>query len=98
MYTLATKPAPHLKAEIAGAYGATYVSTRQTSMGDLAKKVGRPDLVFEATGNAEACFRAMEVLAETLKREPDNVRALYELSASQALAQQPAEAEATKPL
>ena len=63
VYTLATKPAPHLKAEVVGAYGATYVSTRQTSMAELAKSVGKPDLIFEATGNAEACFRAMEVLA-----------------------------------
>ncbi len=63
VYTLATKPAPNLKAEIAEAYGAKYVSTRQTSMADLAKKVGKPDLIFEATGNAEVCFRAMEVLA-----------------------------------
>ena len=63
VYTLATSPAPNLKAEIAGAYGATYVSTREESMADLAKRVGRPDLILEATGNAEACFRAMEVLA-----------------------------------
>ena len=63
VYTLATRPAPHLKAEIAAAYGATYVSTRETAMADLAKKVGKPDLVFEATGSAEVCFRAMEVLA-----------------------------------
>ena len=63
VYTLATTPAPHLKADIAAAYGATYVSTKQTPMADLAKRVGKPDLIFEATGNAEACFRAMEVLA-----------------------------------
>ena len=63
VYTLATKPAPHLKAEIVDAYGAEYVSTKQTSMADLAKAVGKPDLIFEATGNAEACFRSMEVLA-----------------------------------
>jgi threonine dehydrogenase-like Zn-dependent dehydrogenase len=63
VYTLATKPGPHLKAEIAAGYGATYVSTRETSITDLAKKVGKPDLIFEATGNAEACFRSMEVLA-----------------------------------
>jgi threonine dehydrogenase-like Zn-dependent dehydrogenase len=63
VYTLATSPAPNLKAEIAAAYGATYVSTREESMADLAKRVGRPDLIVEATGNAEACFRAMEVLA-----------------------------------
>jgi threonine dehydrogenase-like Zn-dependent dehydrogenase len=63
VYTLATRPAPNLKADIAGAYGATYVSTRQVPMAELAKKVGKPDLIFEATGNAELCFRAMEVLA-----------------------------------
>jgi threonine dehydrogenase-like Zn-dependent dehydrogenase len=62
VYTLATKPGPHRKSEIAEAYGATYVSTRQTSLQELAKKVGRPDIIFECTGNAEACFRAMEVL------------------------------------
>jgi threonine dehydrogenase-like Zn-dependent dehydrogenase len=62
VYTLATRPAPNLKAEIAEAYGATYVSTRQTSVTELARQVGRPDLIFEATGNAESCFRAMEVL------------------------------------
>jgi threonine dehydrogenase-like Zn-dependent dehydrogenase len=63
VYTLATRPAPNLKADIAGGYGATYVSTRQTPMDELAREVGRPDLIVEATGNAEACFRAMEVLA-----------------------------------
>lgn len=63
VHTLATKPGPHRKSEIAEAYGAHYVSTRQTSLADLAKRVGKPDLIFEATGNAEVCFRAMEVLA-----------------------------------
>jgi threonine dehydrogenase-like Zn-dependent dehydrogenase len=63
VYTLATKPGPHRKSEIAEAYGATYVSTRHTSMAELARLVGKPDVIFEATGNAEVCFRAMEVLA-----------------------------------
>lgn len=63
VYTLATKPGPHTKSEIAEAYGAKYVSTRQTSMAELAKQVGKPDLIFEATGNAEVCFQAMNVLA-----------------------------------
>jgi glucose 1-dehydrogenase len=63
VYTLATRPGPHRKSEIVAAYGATYVSTRQAAMADLAKRVGRPDLIFEATGNAEVGFRAMEVLA-----------------------------------
>jgi threonine dehydrogenase-like Zn-dependent dehydrogenase len=63
VFTLATRPGPHRKQEIAEAYGATYISTKQTSMHELAKKVGKPDLIFEATGNAEVAFRAMEVLA-----------------------------------
>jgi threonine dehydrogenase-like Zn-dependent dehydrogenase len=33
------------------------------SLTALVAKVGKPDLIFEATGNAEVCFRAMEVLA-----------------------------------
>jgi threonine dehydrogenase-like Zn-dependent dehydrogenase len=63
VYTLATKPPRQRKSEIVEAYGSTYVSTRETSMADLANQVGKPDLIFEATGNAEVCFRAMEVLA-----------------------------------
>lgn len=63
VHTLATRPGPNRKSEIAEAYGATYVSTRQEPLADLSKRVGRPDLIFEATGSAEACFRAMEVLA-----------------------------------
>lgn len=63
VHTLATRPAPNPKSEIVEAYGATYVSTRETPMDQLAKEVGKPDLIFEATGSAEVCFRAMEVLA-----------------------------------
>jgi threonine dehydrogenase-like Zn-dependent dehydrogenase len=63
VYTLATKPGPHRKSAIVEAYGATYVSTDETSLPALAGRVGKPDLIFEATGNAEVCFRAMEVLA-----------------------------------
>jgi threonine dehydrogenase-like Zn-dependent dehydrogenase len=63
VYTLATRPGPHRKSEIVEAYGATYVSTKIIPLAELARKVGKPDLIFEATGNAEQCFRAMEVLA-----------------------------------
>jgi threonine dehydrogenase-like Zn-dependent dehydrogenase len=62
VHTLATKPGPHRKSEIVEAYGATYVSSKQRPMADLVKQAGRPDIIFEATGNAEVCFRAMEVL------------------------------------
>ncbi|GAC1465944.1 MAG: glucose 1-dehydrogenase [Isosphaeraceae bacterium] len=62
VHTLATRPAPHLKSEIVEAYGASYVSTDQTPLADLARRTGKPDIIFEATGNAEVSFRAMEVL------------------------------------
>ena len=63
VFTIAASPGPNLKAQIAESYGATYVSTKETPLPDLARKVGKPDLIFEATGNAEVCFRSMEVLA-----------------------------------
>jgi threonine dehydrogenase-like Zn-dependent dehydrogenase len=63
VHTVATRPGPHRKSEIVEAYGATYASTRETPLDKLAHEVGRPDLIFEATGHAETCFRAMEVLA-----------------------------------
>ena len=62
VYTLARGAAPNLKAKIATAYGATYVSTKSTSMHQLAEQVGKPDLIFEATGNSQLCFDSMEVL------------------------------------
>lgn len=62
VHTLARGAAPNLKSEIATAYGANYVSTRSKSMQELAAEVGKPDLIFEATGNSRICFEAMEVL------------------------------------
>ena len=63
VYTLATRPGPHFKSELVEALGAHYVGTKQTSLLDLTKQVGKPDLIIEATGNAGVCFQAMEVLA-----------------------------------
>src|SRR5947209_9443901 len=51
VYTLATTPGAHRKSEVVAAYDATYVSTKQTSIADLAQQVGKPDLIFEGTGN-----------------------------------------------
>ncbi len=62
VYTLARGPVPNLKAKIAQEYGATYVSTKSTSLKDLAAQVGKPDIIFEATGNSQLCFESMEVL------------------------------------
>ncbi|MBX3449877.1 MAG: glucose 1-dehydrogenase [Planctomycetaceae bacterium] len=62
VYTVARGKAPNRKADIAGAYGATYVSTSDRTLQDLTKEVGRPDIIFEATGSSRIAFEAMEVL------------------------------------
>src|SRR5207302_3405825 len=61
--TVATTPGPHRKAEIAEAYGATYVSTRQQSLADLVQRVGRPDLIFEAKIGRASCRERLESTA-----------------------------------
>lgn len=62
VYTLARTPNPGLKEEIINAYGAKYVSTKETSMEDLIKRTGRPDLIIEATGNSQVAFECMGAL------------------------------------
>lgn len=53
----------NLKAEIADAYGARYVSTNEQSPQELINEIGRkPDIIFEATGNSRLAFEAMEYL------------------------------------
>ena len=60
--TIARAEPPSLKSEIVDGFGATYVSTKRTTLHDLAASVGQPDLIVEATGDSETAFRAMEVL------------------------------------
>ena len=62
VFVLARTSNPGLKEEIAAAYGAEYVSTQQTSIHDLARQVGRPDLIVEATGSSAIAFECMQVL------------------------------------
>lgn len=62
VYTIARSENPGLKEEIVSAYGATYVSTKVTPLAELVKKVGRPDLIVEATGSSQVAFDCMEHL------------------------------------
>ncbi len=62
VFTLARGRKPSLKAEIAEGLGATYVSTSDHSLPELAAKYGKPDLIIEATGNSAVAFEAMQVL------------------------------------
>jgi threonine dehydrogenase-like Zn-dependent dehydrogenase len=61
-YALARSAPGTLNSKIVEGLGAHYVSTRETAAADLAKKVGKPDLVVDATGNSATAFGAMEYL------------------------------------
>lgn len=63
VFTLARAPGPHLKSEIVHGLEATYVSTEQTSLQDLAAQVGKPDIIIDATGSSKLAFDGMQVLA-----------------------------------
>ncbi len=56
------EPAPSRKADICSMIGATYVSSTQTSVGELAGMVGNIDLVYEAVGASSLAFDALQVL------------------------------------
>ena len=62
VYTCARRPAPRLNSEIVEGFGATYVSSEQKSLDQLAKEVGKPDIIMEATGSSKIAFDAMNVL------------------------------------
>ncbi|MEZ6137833.1 MAG: glucose 1-dehydrogenase [Pirellulaceae bacterium] len=62
VYTLARAPGPHLKSSIVEGLEATYVSTQDSSVADLAAKVGKADLIIDATGSSRLAFEAMQSL------------------------------------
>jgi threonine dehydrogenase-like Zn-dependent dehydrogenase len=60
VYTLARGEAPNLKSEIVAGMEATYVSTKKTSMAEIVKQTGRPNLIVDATGSSALAFEAMQ--------------------------------------
>lgn len=62
VFTLARAKGPHLKSSIVEGMEATYVSTSETTLEELAKKVGKADLIIDATGSSSIAFNAMEAL------------------------------------
>ena len=58
----ARSPAPNPKATVAESLGATYVSSQQVSLADLARRIGGIDLVYEATGASQLAFDALQHL------------------------------------
>ncbi len=62
VYTIARTPAPNPAASIVVAAGATYVSTREEPLADLAKRLGGIDLIIESTGSSSVVFDSMQLL------------------------------------
>ena len=55
---------PYLKADLTEAIGARYLSTREVSLQEAARRYGPFDLILEATGHAPIAFEAMEALGK----------------------------------
>ncbi|MCP3137041.1 glucose 1-dehydrogenase [Pyxidicoccus xibeiensis] len=56
-------PKPNAKADAAEAVGAPYLSSKEVSPEELVRRVGAPDVVYEATGVARAAFDTLKALA-----------------------------------
>src|SRR5918992_4418328 len=55
-------PPPYLNSDLGEALGATYVSTKDRPIQDIAEEYGQFDLIFEATGFSPLVFEAMCIL------------------------------------
>ncbi len=62
--TFARSRKPYRNAELIESLGARYVSVQEQTLLDAARKDGRYDLIFEASGQASAVFEAMQALGK----------------------------------
>jgi threonine dehydrogenase-like Zn-dependent dehydrogenase len=62
VYSCARSAKGTINSKIVEGLGAHYISTRETPLAELAKKVGKADLIIECTGSSASAFGAMEVL------------------------------------
>jgi len=62
--TFGRTPKPYLNASLIDELGARYVSTKDISVVDAARKFGPFDLILEATGNSGVVFDAMQALGK----------------------------------
>jgi threonine dehydrogenase-like Zn-dependent dehydrogenase len=62
VYTLARSAAPNPATDLVAACGATYISTREQSLDEIASRMGNIDVIIESSGNAEVALDAMRVL------------------------------------
>ena len=62
VWTVARTPGPTAASAIVEACGATYVSSRQQSLADLAASLPNVDLVLESSGSSQVVFESMQLL------------------------------------
>jgi len=62
VFIYSRSPKPNFKADIAAQIGAEYISSKETSVEDLAKRIGNIDLIYEAVGEGHLTFDVMRVL------------------------------------
>lgn len=60
VYSCARSKAPTRSSEIVNGLEANYVSVSETKIEELAKRVGKADIIVDATGSSEISFGAME--------------------------------------
>ena len=63
VHTIARRRPPRLPADIVESMGAHYVSIEEEPINRIAERVGKPDIILEASGSSEVAFGAMQVLA-----------------------------------
>ncbi len=62
-FVYSLEPADSERAALVRSFGAEYVSARDTSLTQIASRVGPVDIVFEAVGTAKVAFAALDALA-----------------------------------
>ncbi len=62
VYVYSREAAPNPKSDLVEAIGAHYVSAQETSIEQLAEKVGNIDVVYEATGASNVSFEMLKVI------------------------------------
>jgi threonine dehydrogenase-like Zn-dependent dehydrogenase len=62
-YIYSRRPAPNSSAVIANQIGATYISSKQVPVAEMAAQAGPIDLVYEALGAAQIAFDVLRMLA-----------------------------------
>jgi threonine dehydrogenase-like Zn-dependent dehydrogenase len=61
---LGRTPRPYLNADLVEELGATYISTEDISIAEVAEKHGPFDIIFEATGSSQVVFDSMQALGK----------------------------------